>query len=100
MTKIYFEKDSEHGCSLKDWKEYMKEEGITELELFEGKIEYRTGFFWCTELQNIGESSEGCGRFFCEHYKPRNGKNGICVHSRSPYNTTEKKIILKQDERN
>lgn len=57
----------------------MIENGITELEIYEAVVYKFHKKFWCSELYKICEVGKGCGRF-CDKYKPRNGKGGICTH--------------------
>lgn len=39
--------------------------------------------FWCMkEGETIEKGSDTCGKLNCQHYKPRNGKNGICKEYR------------------
>ena len=64
------------------------------MEVFEAKREVGSDYFFCTELDEVGEVGQGCGKF-CYHYKPRNGKNGRCKHSGSVFEQTEKTKILK-----
>lgn len=100
MAKIYFEEEDRYGDAigrtLSHWKEKMREEDISQLKLYEGKIEYDSDHFYCDEYFAVGLKSErGCGKI-CEGYKPRNGKNGRCMHSKNCYDITDKFIILKK----
>ena len=95
MTKLYFRKDSEMCYDLATIKDEMRSDGISEETVTEAEIERGTGMFWCNEFFEIGDSSEGtCGRT-CDGYKPRNGKNGICVHHRNPYCHTDREKVVK-----
>lgn len=92
--KKYFENKDSENCYEKDYfDDIMRLNNTTKIEVFEAEIEFKTGYFWCDELLEIGEVGCGCGKM-CEDYKPRNGKNGRCVHSKSPYGLGEK-ITLK-----
>lgn len=95
--KLYFPKGDEGSCyQLEYWREYMKENNLSEIELFEAKRETGSGYFFCKEFLEIGEVSEGgCGKT-CEKYKPNNGKNGRCKHYGYTYEYTDKKLILKR----
>ena len=94
--KYYFEnQDSELCYSKKYFMDLMEERGINEIEIFPAKILFGTGYFYCEEIGETGESGEGCGRF-CEFYKPRNGKNGRCRHHSNTYEPHDKSIKLKK----
>jgi hypothetical protein len=67
----------------------MKENGLTEMDVFEAEIETDTGYFWCSEFDAITEKNDyTCGRW-CEKYKPRNGKSGRCIFNKNCYDQTE-----------
>lgn len=93
MSKFYFQKNDENCYSLDYHRDYMKDNGLNELELFEAKRETGAGYFFCKEFMEVGEVGEGCGRF-CEKYQPNNGKNGRCKHYGYVYEQTDKKITL------
>jgi hypothetical protein len=94
--KYYFEKGDMDGlCYMKDYfMDLMEERGITEIEVYPARPTYGTGYFYCQEHGDMGESGEGCG-IFCDFYKPRNGKNGRCRHHSTPYEPMDKSIIIK-----
>lgn len=92
--KKYFSKYEDYCMSLSEWKRYIDEHNIDEIELFEAEIEYGTGYFWCGIFYEIGESKISCGKM-CKGYIPRNGKNGRCIYNKSPYAQTDKVKILK-----
>ena len=95
MKKYFETKYSENCHSIDYFYDMMRLEELTEMEVFEAKIEYGTGLFWCNKQGELGEVGEGCGKM-CEEYKPRNGKNGRCVHSGPVYSPDQKvKIKLK-----
>lgn len=94
MSKYYFdasEEDHEHCYTLDYFRRKMKDEGVKEMTLVEAKPAYGTGFFYCREYEMIGQVGEGCGKE-CKAYKPRNGKNGRCCFSATPYEESDKKI--------
>ena len=93
MTKKYFQKDDESCYSLQYHIDYMKENNITELEVFEAKAEFGTGYFYCKEFFDVGEVGEGCGKE-CKSYSPMNGKTGRCRHSGYVYEQTDKIKII------
>jgi len=90
--KLYFQKDEEMAYSLQYHLDYMKENDIKEMEVFEAKIEYVKGFFFCKEFGSMGEVGEGCGKI-CIEYSPRNGKSGRCKHSGHLYSPGKSKIL-------
>jgi hypothetical protein len=92
--KLYFLKHGEYAYSLSYFKEYMRNNAINEMEVFEAEIEHGTCYFFCHEFNEIGEVGEGCGNK-CKKYVPRNGKNGRCKFSGPVYSPSEKSIILK-----
>ena len=88
--KYYFSDIDEERCySLKHQKEMMEEDNILEMDIFEAKIDYSGGYFYCREFGEVGEVGESCGKF-CDKYSPRNGKNGRCRHSTNCYIPTDK----------
>lgn len=95
IMKFYFREDDDERCYReKDILEDMRENGLTELKVFEAKRELANDYFWCSASQEAGIIGDGCGRF-CLEYKPRNRKNGRCCFSGHCYEPTEKSIILK-----
>jgi len=93
MKKYYFQESDENCYTIDYHLEYMKANGINEMKIFEAKMETGNGYYFCSEYGECGESGDGCGKDCCE-YKPRNGKNGRCIHSKNTYEQTEKFIIL------
>ncbi len=91
--QLYFDTDGEYAYDRQYWLEYMQENNLDEIRLFEAVPEYGTGYFWCGEYFEVGEVGEGCGKA-CEAYSPRNGKNGRCRFSNHLY-SPGKEIILK-----
>lgn len=92
MPKFYFNSYDENCYTLAYFKEYMKENGIKETQVFEAVADKGSPYFYCNEFSEIGEVGQGCGKI-CESYKPRNGKNGRCVHSGHVYDQGKSKII-------
>jgi hypothetical protein len=98
MAKYYFQKHDENCYTLDYHKEYMKENGIDTMEVYEAKQETGTGYFYCTESQESYETKDfwgvsNCGKE-CTTYKPRNGKNGRCKNHQNTYEQTDKVKIL------
>lgn len=95
MKYYFLNKDSEM-CYTKDhFIDLMKDNDLTEIEVYPAKMVKGESYSWCTELQDAIETGRGdCGRS-CDDYKPRNGKNGRCRFSKNCYEPDEKPIILK-----
>lgn len=92
MKYWFIDEDSESCYN----KEYISDEfpDQTEVEVFEAKKDYGSGYFFCKEHGELGESGDsGCGTD-CKEYSPRNKVSGRCRFSETPY-TYGKKIILK-----
>lgn len=93
---MYYFKKNDENCYTKEYHlDFMRDNGLRKMEVFEAKAETGTGYFFCKEFQETGESyQETCGKI-CGKYSPRNGKNGRCRHSGFVYEKTDKSIILK-----
>jgi hypothetical protein len=93
--KYYFADWDEETCyPIENHQEYMEDNDIPEMKIFEAKMVTNEGYFYCTLYQETGEVSDGrCGKF-CDGYKPRNGKNWRCRHSKNTYEPTDKFILL------
>lgn len=92
MPKMYFQKHDECCYTLDYHREYMQDNNLKQLELFEAKRETVTGYFFCKEYQETGETGN-CGKQ-CDKYSPNNGKNGRCKHYGYTYEQTDKKLML------
>lgn len=83
--KLYSDNQTEMCYPLKVWRNRIAKRNIQSITLTEMQVMKNSGFFWCKEFQSIGDVSEkSCGKM-CELYRPRNGKNGRCKSSKSPY---------------
>ncbi len=94
MAKLYFNEFEDFCNGIEHHLEYMADNGIKEMKVFEAKIETGTGFFFCTNFYEVGEVGQSCGKQ-CEAYKPLNGKNGRCKHSGYLYEQTDKFKMLE-----
>lgn len=80
-TKLYFESEDHEICCTKEYfQQHMKDEGLTEMEVFEAIPDSIPNIFYCKELMFCGDTSEDSCGFQCKDYKPRNGKSGCCKH--------------------
>jgi hypothetical protein len=76
-TKYYFRKeDSERCYTIDKHMDDAREEGLTEITLFEAKRQKLHDFIYCHAVDECGEKGE-CGKC-CGDYQPRNGKSGMC----------------------
>jgi len=95
MSKIYFADEVEDGCyDLDYFREYMQDNGLSEMKLFEAKRETGRDYFYCRKDDDVYDNSGSCGRF-CDGYKPLNHKSGRCVHYGFCYTYTDKVKILR-----
>ncbi len=92
--KYYFREDQEHCHSLDFLIDNMKDKGLDTMELTEGQRDYRSDYFYCRHYSLVGEKGD-CGKD-CKIYKPRNGRNGICMEHRPTYTSDGKKFTLKK----
>lgn len=65
--------------------EFCKEYGINQITVFQAQRVTGDGTFYCDLYDECGYTSDSnCGRL-CDGYKPLNGKNGRCKHSKYCY---------------
>jgi len=77
MPKFYFQTEHSEMCySLAYHLDNAKDEGLTEIELFEAVPMKDDKFFWCRAVDQIAEHGS-CGKS-CEEYDPCNRKSGKC----------------------
>lgn len=96
MAKKYFQKNDTRCYCLAWHHEFMHEFDLDELELYEAKVEYGTGFFYCKYHDAIGEKNETCNKIDCGQYSPNNKVSGRCKYSGHVYEQTDKKKIIKR----
>lgn len=92
--KFYFRTENDECCYTLEYHLIdAKDEGLTEIELFEAEKETVEGMFYCREAD--AQTEEGfCGKQ-CEGYDPRNGKSGMCKHKQNHFYTPGKKVSFK-----
>lgn len=94
--KYYFCDELDEYCySLNHFKEYLNNNEINEIKLYEAGIEYGTDYFFCSFYSEVGLKREGCGKD-CKEYKPRNKVSGGCRYSVYCYNRTDKVFTLRK----
>ena len=90
---IYYRNQDDEFCyDIEAHKDYMRENDLSELELYEAKRETNVDFFYCKEYGEVGEKGD-CG-IICDKYKANNGTGGRCKHYGYCYEKTDKKLIL------
>lgn len=79
------------------FRQIMRDEGLTEIEVFKAEPFKIKGIFWCSEHGFCGDGSENyCGKVNdCKQYQPRNGKSGCCVFHSSILYEHGDKVTLK-----
>jgi len=77
MEKLYFEdEDSTTPYSESYFLEQMKEDGITEMTVFEAILDKESDYIYCTDSNECYEKCE-CGNQ-CESYRSNNGEYNSC----------------------
>jgi hypothetical protein len=94
LSKKYFSEINKEICyDIESQRDIMKSHGLSQLKLTEAQKVVGADYFYCTFIGEIGEKGD-CGKQ-CDHYSPRNGKNGICKHNGGIYEQTDKEITIK-----
>jgi hypothetical protein len=93
MKYYFLDLDSEMCYDKAYFDEYIQDNQLTELEVYEAEVEIVPGYFWCMEYGTTAENGV-CGKL-CEEYDPANGKSGKCKHKGALY-TPGQKITLKK----
>ena len=94
---LYFELDGEYCYPLQYFQEQI-EDGEEKIILQLAHRVMGEGLGWCKEFgEPIEDSSDVCGRGNCDKYKPRNGKNGCCIHRTFCYEPSGQELILTKE---
>lgn len=94
-TWFFFRYDDELCYRLDSHIDFMKAEGLFELELYLAKRETAVPYFFCKHVEAVGLKEESdCGRG-CQAYEPRNKKAGVCRHYGYTYERTSKQFVLR-----
>lgn len=96
MPKLYFNLNTEpEFCyPLSYHMDQARENGLDKLELYLAKPVKNTDMFWCKAADALGLKSDNLCGLQCSHYKPRNGRSGICKHKAHTYAPSEEKTIF------
>ena len=100
MTKLFDQYffpglDAEFCQTLGDIRCDMIAESLEQMTVYKAVRSIGEGLFWCKENGEAGSTTDsGCGRD-CTDYKPRNGKNGRCLHSGFCYEHGQAFILHK-----
>ena len=79
LKAMYFaDMEAEKCWPLSKHVDYMKDNNLTEMNVFLAVPMKVSGFFWCKHFGEMGEKGN-CGQE-CLAYEPRNGESGICRH--------------------
>lgn len=89
--------DEEHVYTRKRMLDEMEEREMEELKVFTVKPEKVPGVFYCNDIGEFCSTDDNpCGKYNCNSYDPRNGKNGRCkYHNPYSHEPTDTFIILK-----
>jgi len=82
-TKFYFQYENSEMCMTRAYFDnYMEQNKLTEMEVFEARPEIPGGgVFWCKEhLFCDDDTKYTCGKINCKEYEPRNKISGVCKH--------------------
>lgn len=96
--QLYFEVGGEQCWSLSFFQERI-ENGEDKIILQIAKpCKSGEEYHWCKEEDELlGQGEGNCGKNNCTHYKPRNGKNGCCIHLIRCYEPVGEELILTKD---
>jgi hypothetical protein len=96
--QYYFLNEYSEICYTKSYfDEYMKDNGIDQVKVFEAIPDKTSGVFWCKCDCFCGDdSSESCGKQ-CLNYSPRNGKSGCCKYYTTTLYLRGDSIILRRN---
>lgn len=99
MKNFYFrdECDAEMCFHLDYHMDNARDEGLTEITLYEAVPEKVEGFFWCRAVDEVSEDGY-CGKS-CEDYEPKNGKSGMCRHKGNLFTRGEKRTFKVTGQR-
>lgn len=93
MKKLYFATLDSEMCHTLDYHlDDAKENGLSEIELYEAIPDNDKEYFFCRAVGECAVKGD-CGKH-CEEYDPRNGKFGICRYKGKCY-TPGNKLIFK-----
>ena len=88
--KLYFDGNEEGCCYPLDYFKEQLDENNPEITVYPAVMLRGEQVYYCSKYQEVGEVGDGCGKI-CKEYKPRNGKNGRCIHSNNCYEPDHKR---------
>jgi len=92
--KLFFRNEDSERCHERAYfVSDMKDQGLTEMEVYKAKIVPTKDFFWCGAVDEASLKEDGSCGVVCDDYIPRNGKNGRCKYHTHCYEPTEKVVI-------
>jgi hypothetical protein len=86
--------DIESCYTEQHFQDYMKKNGLTEIEVYPAKRQYGSDFFYCKKVFEVCEKGQNTCRE-CEDYQPLNGVKGVCKYNKPVYEPSDNPIILK-----
>jgi hypothetical protein len=97
-AKMYFRtEESEHCHEIEYFRSDMKDDGLTEMEVFVAVPDKSTHHFWCGAVDEVCLTEDSpCGKH-CEDYAPINKKSGKCKFKTHCYESGEKAVISLQN---
>jgi hypothetical protein len=95
-TLYYFsDTDSEVCYTIDYFYEQLNDNDLTQMQIYPAIRMTGEPFFWCSIICDCFECGENtCGKFNCNDYKPRNGKNGRCYYHRNCYTPSEISVTI------
>jgi len=97
MEKQYFIKDSIISSSKSEIIEYMKDNNLSELVVFEAKNIKVDQYFYCKLYGMAERDNMTCGVKWCNKYEPRNGKSGCCKQIGFLFETGKEITIINKN---
>ena len=95
--KVYFAEDEEYCYPLQAFIDRIND-GEVEIILQEARRLIGSDFMWCKKQgECVERGSYSCGKLECNDYKPRNGKNGCCIHLINSYEPSGPELFLTKD---
>lgn len=97
--KLYFRNQNSELChSLEYFLSDMKDNGITEMDVFTVIKDKSLHHFWCKAIDEVCSKDDDitCGKE-CVDYTPCNGKSGRCLYKTHCY-IADEMVTIKLEE--